>query len=689
MMISFIAILLLSVSAVRILQLERGASRVILAAPFCAIALLETSDLLSLGGFSPAISWRKWSLVVEALLPSLWLLLSLTHARDNDCRELSLWGRCALLLSALLVLPPALFPAQAFYYAPDFPAERMLFLTDVGYYFYVAILVLMVVALTNFEATLVNASPDALWRVKLEVVALGSMLAVLIFYYSNALLQRTLNMDLVPLRALLFIVAVLMLAYSRLHWRGKARVKVSQRVLFRSVVLAVTSCYLIFIGALGEGMKYFGAQFPRYLTLSVAFVAGIALLLVLLSERLKRQFKVFLHKNFYQSKYDYRAQWLGFTKRLETFESGDDLLKRVLCAYCDIFGVRGGALFLYQEGCGWFCATAIRELQDLETTIADDNPLLAYLREKRWVFHSKDDNPGIIERNADLIEGRRISFIIPLFEGDQLTGFIALGEQMVQDEQFLYEDYDLMKTIASQASIAIQHHRLSEQLTQAKAMEAMGNLATFVAHDLKNLAAAIALIVENARDHIDNPEFQKDMLTSLGSTSQRMQGLIAKLRNLGETELLQMRPVDLLSLVQRASGIVRGGAITVKGSHEMAKVDEEEIQKVLLNLFVNAVEASTSGAPIIAEVGFSGAPFIRVSDHGCGMSPRFVRSELFAPFRTTKVKGLGIGMYQCRQIIAAHGGRVEVSSIEGDGTVFTVWLPAVSMDVGGEITKAA
>lgn len=689
MAVSLVAVILLAISVLRIFQLERGRPRFILAAPLLAMALLELFDLCAVSGVAPDISWKSWVLYVEALLPLLWLLLSLTHARESAETGLGRWVKVLLGASFLLVAVPAFLPAEALFYAPDFPAERILFLTDAGYYYYVGILILLVTALTNFEATLVNATPDALWRVKLEIVALGSMLAVLIFYYSHALLYRTLSMELVPLRSLLFVVATLMMSYSRTHWRGVARVKISQTVLLRSAVLAVVSGYLLLLGALGEGMKYFGPLFPRVVILSLAFLSGIFLLLLLLSDRLKREIKVFLHKNFYQSKYDYRAQWLGLTERLATFESGEELLKRVLSAYCDIFGVRGGALFQYQQGCGWFCATAIQEMEQVKQTLADDNTLLHYLREKRLVFCSKDENPEIKAQNSDLIDRHCISFVIPLFESDLLTGFIALGEQVVRDEQYRYEDYDLMKTIARQASIAIQHQRLSEQLTQAKAMEAVGNLATFVVHDLKNLAATISLIVENARQHLDNPEFQKDMLVSLGNTSEKMQGLIGRLRNLGESELFHLRPVDLLALAERSARMVQGHEITVQGSRETAMVDEGELQKVLLNLFLNAIEASKYGAPIRAEVGFAGAPFIRVIDKGCGMSPRFVKSELFAPFHTTKLTGLGIGLYQCRQIIAAHGGRIEVSSIEGDGTIFTVWLPASAAEAGGEITQAA
>jgi len=89
---------------------------------------------------------------------------------------------------------------------------------------------------------------------------------------------------------------------------------------------------------------------------------------------------------------------------------------------------------------------------------------------------------------------------------------------------------------------------------------------------------------------------------------------------------------------------------------------------------MNGIEASDPNEPVAIEVGFSNRPFIRVIDRGSGMSPRYLRNELFKPFRTTKKQGLGIGLYQCRQIVEAHNGRIEVSSLEGSGSVFTVWL---------------
>ncbi len=93
------------------------------------------------------------------------------------------------------------------------------------------------------------------------------------------------------------------------------------------------------------------------------------------------------------------------------------------------------------------------------------------------------------------------------------------------------------------------------------------------------------------------------------------------------------------------------------------------------NLLHNALEASNSKGPIELEVGQSEEPYLKVSDLGCGMSEEFIRERLFQPFQTTKEKGFGIGLYQCKNIVEAHGGRIEVDSRVGEGTTFTVFLP--------------
>ncbi|HEX9020238.1 MAG TPA: ATP-binding protein, partial [Nitrospirota bacterium] len=90
----------------------------------------------------------------------------------------------------------------------------------------------------------------------------------------------------------------------------------------------------------------------------------------------------------------------------------------------------------------------------------------------------------------------------------------------------------------------------------------------------------------------------------------------------------------------------------------------------------NALEASSGQGRVTVETGKeNGGVCIRVADAGAGMTEDFIKNHLFRPFSTTKEKGLGIGLYQCRQIVEAHAGRIEVKSEPGKGTVFTVVLP--------------
>jgi putative PEP-CTERM system histidine kinase len=212
----------------------------------------------------------------------------------------------------------------------------------------------------------------------------------------------------------------------------------------------------------------------------------------------------------------------------------------------------------------------------------------------------------------------------------------------------------------------------------------VGKISAFVLHDLKNLVSTLALVVDNAREHMDNPEFQEDMLQSLESTVTRMKGLIARLKKIGEKHSLRREHTDLLELAGGVAGHVGNGQVTVSGTSVIADVDREEMEKVLLNLLLNAMEASGAQEGVSVDVGCDGSSWIRVKDEGCGMSEEFLRKRLFKPFSTTKEKGLGIGLYQCRQIVEAHGGRIEVQSEVGRGSVFTVRLPKAVKSVASE-----
>ena len=661
--------------AVLFLYRDRSRSGVYLCSALVVTALLELFDLKALASSADALFWKQCALFAESLLPVLWILGSLTFARQSAPWKFSRFLQGILILAFLSVLLPILLPLETFLYAPDFPAETLVFLQNTGYFYYLWIMTCLVFALVHFERTFANASPAAQFKIKYDIIAFGTILAVLIFYYSQALLYRTINMNYLPVRSVMYLVAAAMAAYSLSCRHGKVRIEVSRQAAFNSIVLVAVGVYLLLIGFLGEGMQHFGFSFPRTVAVSFAFLLGVALLMLLLSGRFRREVKVVLHKNFYQNKYDYRTQWLNFSMQLSTSRSGEELLQRILSFYCEVFGVETAALFLYDEGCDGYSMVAGYQMEPIEDVIQRGNSLIGFMQERAWVVCVKENMPELMVENERLFVENRISFVVPVFDGEKIEGFIMLGRVIKDDEIYIYEDYDLMKTISRQASLAILHQKLSEQITQAREIEAIGNVATFVAHDLKNQVSNLSLIVENAAKHIANPEFQQDMLASLGNTVEKMQKLIASLKNLGEKELYTPQMVNLKGLVENTAALFTGNRILVSGTALMVRVDVDEIQKVIMNLLMNAVEASGSEQQVVIEVGASsGLSYIRVTDWGCGMTASFTRNELFKPFKTSKKQGLGIGLYQCRQIVEAHGGRIEVASVAGSGSVFTVWL---------------
>lgn len=645
-------------------------------------AVLEFFDLLTMYNPDQLYYWKKFSLISEAVMVPVWFWLYLTYARHNWLSATSVPLRVLLASSPLLAVAALMLPIRSLIYSPDFASEKVLFLSNNGFIFYLLVLLYLVAALVQLEQTLVHTSWTSRWKIKFELLGAGAFLAYLVIYYCQSLLFRTINMGLIPMRSVVLIVAISMMLYSRLkRGSGVTTVQVSQKLACKSVVLLAVGMYIIFLGLVGEGMKYFGNGFQRSLGYALLFFSGLGLLIILLSETVKRRVTVFIHKNFYQSKYDYRTQWLKFTDRLSASQTSDNLRHSIVSEFCDTFGMGSGALFtISQERDTYRLATSIGMGSTINSvSFGVNDPAIGSLANCRWIVDVREKIVALEnETQREFFYSSEACFIVPLFMNEVVDGFIVLGRPQSAEEIYTYEDFDLMRTLGKQASSALQNLRLSDQLACSRELAAIGKVSTFVIHDLKNLVSAVSLLLENAQEHIDTPAFQNDMLMSLGNTVIKMRSIISRLKHLPEKRSLQMSPVNLLQMVQDTAAMVTGRTLEVKGTSVIIEADREELQKVTLNLMLNAVEATEGNTPVTVEVGENGGPFIRVKDEGCGIPEAFVQHVLFKPFTSTKKQGMGIGLYQSRQIVEAHGGRIEVESRIDQGSEFTVWLPKTS-----------
>ncbi|NCC04273.1 MAG: PEP-CTERM system histidine kinase PrsK [Proteobacteria bacterium] len=650
-----------------VMRADRSRASGALALALLLSAGLEALDLLTLLYPESVQAWRMAGLLVEGALGPAWIWFTALFARNYEEGRLPGTQRTLILLSCLMLPWAGYLAAQGAYFAPDFATEGLLFLLPGSFYFYIGFAVCCVAALLNIEATLAAAVHHRRWKIKFILLGAVSILAALILYYSQSLLHRSIDMSLAGLRSLALLLGTAMMWFSDLRRGPEVRISFSRRLAFKSVVLVAAGLYLVGLGLLGEGARLFGDDLGRAVLLVVSFLAGLGLLVVFLSDTVRRKIRLFLQMHFYGEKYDYRIQWVQFTQHLASARTQNELQQAALSACCETFGIVGAGLFLFDHDRKLYLPASLVEMDSHEGGFGEDSALVKELESRRSVLRAAD-----VDDSSPWLA--RAGFAIPIFREDVLDGFVLLGRPINPREEYDEEDFELMDTMARHISSALLNMRLLDQLARSREMEIMGKVSAFVLHDLKNHVYTLSLMADNAQKHIGNPEFQKDMVDSLGSTVGKMKILISQLKGLPDRHTLKREPVGLLSLAREATRPLPQERLDFQGPDVRVMIDSAEMGKVILNLCLNALEASTAGQSVSVTVGDEPEPFVRVTDHGVGIAKEFMAGGLFEPFKSTKAKGMGIGLYQCKQIVEAHGGRIEVRSAPDEGSEFIVCI---------------
>jgi putative PEP-CTERM system histidine kinase len=246
-----------------------------------------------------------------------------------------------------------------------------------------------------------------------------------------------------------------------------------------------------------------------------------------------------------------------------------------------------------------------------------------------------------------------------------------------------WESREFLRVIAVHFSNEFHKAELLSTLVDAREAQAFQTFSTFLLHDLKNFATTLSLVARNGARHHGNPEFQADAFQSILGISEKMRRLCANLRTFSTTLAADKKVACINTIVLSVAEMFEAslGRRLQLDLQETPQVfvDREEIARVLQNLVLNAHEASPDDGDVVITTGSIGSRVtISVSDSGHGIPREFLEKMLFQPFQTTKPDGLGIGLFQCKKIVEAHDGAVEIESREGTGTVVRVILPAVT-----------
>ena len=558
-----------------------------------------------------------------------------------------------------------------------------------------AVLAFAVLGLVLIEQLFRNLPPDSRWNAKPLCLALGLVFAFDLYLYAEALLLGALDADALSVRGAVAAVAMpLLLAASRGRSDWLQRLQVSRAMAFHSATLVLVGAYLMFMAGVGYYVRYFGGEWGRALQLALLAVGAAGLAALVLSGSLRSRLKVFVGKNFFSYRYDWRDEWLRFTRMLASNHAPQEVGTLVVRGLANLVECPAGDLWTRSADGHAFAQTARWNMPPVAERESAAGAFGAFLAGRGWVvdlqeYRNAPRRYGELALPAWLLARGDVWLVVPLAVGDELLGFVTLARPRAPVD-LNWEVRDLLKTAAQQAAGYLAQMQATEALLEARKFEAFNRMSAFVVHDLKNIVTQLSLMMKNAQRLHANPEFQQDMLLTVDSSLEKMRRLMLQLRE-GAAPAGGSHGVVLAEVLARLDAMARGRGRSLEVASDAGLATRghaDRLERVLGHLVQNAFEATPpDGRVWIHARRRSGQVEVEVGDTGSGMDDEFVRNRLFKPFSTTKHSGMGIGTYESWQYLRELGGTIDVASRVGEGTVMRLRLPLFT--TGAEADAAA
>jgi signal transduction histidine kinase len=272
-----------------------------------------------------------------------------------------------------------------------------------------------------------------------------------------------------------------------------------------------------------------------------------------------------------------------------------------------------------------------------------------------------------------------------------LEVFYLAGQNDFYDDIFLVEEEKLVHTVSNQIALLVERkeseelsQRLQAQLLHADRLATIGQLSAGVAHEINEPLGSILGFSQLVRENSADEATQKDVEKIIKATLHARE-IIRKLMLFSRQMPLRKSKINVNKIIEEGLFFLENrfmkNAIRLvrKYDTDLPEIvaDPGQIHQILVNLAVNSMHAMPDGGTFTIETHATAREIIiRVSDTGTGMSDE-VRQKIFLPFFTTKrvQEGTGLGLSVVHGIVVSHGGRIEVSSRQGEGTVFSISLP--------------
>jgi len=554
-------------------------------------------------------------------------------------------------------------------------------------YFFVGYMAFAMLMLALVEQIYRGTEPQRRWQIKFLCLGLGVVYCYEFYMYSNAALSSQMSLSLWQVRGAIFaIVAPLIVLSAQRHHKWRAQIYPSRSVIFRSTILICCAMYLFVTASLSNAIKEWGGLWGE--ELQVIFYTGalIALSLVLSSSRIRAWVKVFVSKNFFKLRYDYRDEWMRFSMLLFA-DNSREISKKVIKALADMVESPKGILFEWEENRGYVFKDCWNHAFPSKDMVIEASAFTEYLQKTQRALELP---PRFIQDNQNLIsipdEIRQYSWawmLVPLLHGEKLQAFVLLAHPRVAFFNVNWEVLDLLSMAGRQALICLVQEQNAQALAIARQFEGYNRLSAFVMHDLKNVQGQLNLVLTNKQKHHDNPAFIQSAFQTVEHAAERIDRLLIQMR--GRQQGMRMKPVAVAKVLKKVVQLTsyRKPVPSLNWRALQSEViimgNEDRLVNILCHLIENAQQATSDEGEVVLSVSAVDKKMIlTIQDTGCGMDCHFLHTGLNKPFVTTKGdKGTGIGVYEAREYVHSVGGKLTVESIENIGSIFTLEFPLV------------
>lgn len=611
-------------------------------------------------------------LLVDSIKQFVWLLFLLSCSKDNFVNLRQVLARPISLL--ILALPVATIVVPQFLLV----APTWLFLAQT----IVALEILVLLELIYRQAG------DNRWAFKPLILFLGITSLFEFVTFANATMVAQMEVTYITARGYVYaaMLPFLVIAIRRIkHWG--VDIFISREVVLHSSLLMVAGGYLFLMALVGYAVRYIGGEWGSTIQI-VLIVLSLALLLTLfLSNNFRIKIKVFITKHFFANQFDYRIEWLKLTEALQAEESSiAEVYQAALKGFLQAIDYNSGVLLKCNGS--HLSQLAMFNHQALTQTEKELLHIICQFNaSKNWIVDIEElrYKPFVYEGlkvNHALLNDCSFQIVVPIYHTNSLWGLALLNTDN-NPQRLNWELRDYLSAVTAQVSSYMFHNEASLEVAENAQFAAFNRMSAFVLHDLKNVLAQIDLILCNAEQHKNNPEFIDDTFETLQHTKARMEKM---LRQLTEKKEAQKSSESLCLVSECIQQVIEQKCATQQPKPSLKVIeekqlvlDEEKFTNVIYHLLSNAQQATEDDGTVAVVIDKSVDDTlltVKISDTGMGMSQEFIEQRLFKPFDTTKGNaGMGIGAYDAKNFIEKMNGQLEVESEQGVGTTFTLTLP--------------